>query len=547
MIQLKKTLGASGARRQEIAPEAPERGGDALHDPRRRAVLRTGSALFFGAAAVAWLAACGGGDDGAMPASPSGGGSGGGGGGSNGGLPPPPDDNTGNGGNGGNGGDDGEGSDKPNPFPDATTVALRFPQNFRIATQDIFVAILGRSPGSSVFGFVNPCDATFTPAGTADTFRMDAASMSFRVSDLPRSAGTRLMGLPPLESGRVYIAFGQNFDAMPAFGAGGPMSGPENPVIYEKFELDTATNPNANVTNVDFFSMSYKLSATDRNTGVPRTLGFSASRQSVLGAFAAIPVLNSDQGGDSRVFANTVIRNANGDVVRILSPKAAGLSDWEGGTIDQKVANAQRFTHFWDRYVNEHCWRPNREFQCFGKDPKGPSYYGRVDASGTRVMLFTDSGRTQPYTIPSLPRPSAPLGMPDYMPGSGRPELYHNCDSGMGAIDWGFLLGGNAGGAGDGANWNSDPVAIAIVMAICRGVMHLDDGFNDWTDKSKFYRGNGAGVATADMPIFWYGKILHEMSIDESAYALSFDDVYGAEPSIYFERTGTVSVEFMAL
>jgi hypothetical protein len=319
-------------------------------------------------------------------------------------------------------------------------------------------------------------------------------------------------------------------------------------VLFDKFELDTVSNPNFNVTNVDFYGVSFSITATEAGTGLKRTVGYKKSRGAVLSAFAAIPATaGNPASGNNAIFPAATVRDGAGEIVRILAPKAAGLSDWAGANLAAQVANATLASHFWDDYVKQQCWRPNRTFSCYSKLMNGVPYYGRVSADGLVLSLYTDAAMTVPYgPAPRLPRPCNEPGVPDFMPQPGQPELYHNVDSAQGPLDWGFLLGGNVAGAGTGALWATDPVAMAIMMSICRGVMHLDDGRNAWPDSSRYYLGSGGGSGTASMPIFHYARILHSLSIDRKAYAFSYDDVYGSEPAVYFGGHPALTLTFAA-
>lgn len=73
------------------------------------------------------------------------------------------------------------------------------------------------------------------------------------------------------------------------------------------------------------------------------------------------------------------------------------------------------------------------------------------------------------------------------------------------------------------------------MIFICRGVMHYDDGCVQWIDPYSFYQGDGQGNSTAAFSIFYYSKILHNYGLNNQAYVLSYDDVYGGQDSsIYF-------------
>lgn len=418
----------------------------------------------------------------------------------------------------------------------STKLTMKLPDNSKYPDTQAFILVLGHDPNNAnSFGYVNAA-GQFVGAGTPGSF-VFSNSMSIAFSTLKKGTNKYVLSIPRISSARVYFAFGATgFAGMPSFSSGGPVMGPQNTVLFDKFELDTNGNPNFNVTNVDFYGVSFSIAAIEAGSGVKRTVGYKKARADVLAAFAAVPAsAGNPASGNNAIFAAADIKNSGGQIVRILAPKAAGLSDWAGATLNDQVANATLASHFWDDYIKQQCWRPNRTFSCYSKLVDGKTYYGRVSADGLTLFLYTDAAMTAPYSgAPTLPRPCNDPGVPNVNPVGGNPGLYHNVNSGVGAIDWGFLIGGNVAGAGLGAAWATDPVAMAIMMSICRGVMHLDDGRNAWLDASKYYQGSGSGTGTTSMPIFHYAKILHDKSIDHKAYAFSYDDVYGTEPAVYF-------------
>jgi hypothetical protein len=426
---------------------------------------------------------------------------------------------------------------------------VQLPSSGRIDASSVYLLMLGYDATNPAnFGYVNLRTGTFVACNNDFTY---CSTMSAPLSTLGQN-GTYMVPIPAIKSGRLYFAINQNFDQMPSFGIGGPGLGQSNTALYDCFEFDTSFIPNVNATNVDCFSLSYSLTTVDINTKQSRSVGYSQDRASVIQAFAQIAsCAPSQQTGNTGIFNLATVKDASGGVVRILAPKAAGLTDWAGATLNEQIQNAQLASHFWDDYINQHCWLPNRKFQCYSKlynpsssKPDKTVYYGAVDADGQTLRLFTDAAMSVPYAAaPTLPRPSAPFGVPSFEPPQSGASLYHNVDSGQGPIDWGFLLGGNVAGAGQGAYWGTDPVAMAILISICRGVMHLDNGCDTWTNPALFYQGNGSGVSTSDMPIFYYAKILHEQSINSAAYALSYDDIFGCDPSIYFDQSTPVTLQ----
>ncbi len=367
-----------------------------------------------------------------------------------------------------------------------------------------------------------------TPSFALDVSRMAASLMQIRAYS---GDGTCTIPCPAMGSSRLYFCLGRNFDRMGGFPLSGPEMGHANPVPYAKFEVDLSRGGFINSTEVDFFSIAYTLTAT-RTTGERVTVGITNASDIIFREFEAIPppATPAQAYGNPDIFKACLVRDAAGHIVRVLSPKVMGLQ--QAGVPE---ALPQQFSHFLDAYVNTHCWRPGRTFSFSSKRASDPArYYGRVSADGLTLSLYTDAAMTRPYAVPTLPRPSNALGNPDF---NAHPGYWHNAGAAStapNALDWGYILYGQDGyPAGPGAHWITDPVAMAIPVSIVRGVMHLDNGAVDWKNPAKYYQGlNGAG--TAAFPIFHYGRILHRNGLAGHVYALSYDDVYGADPGIGF-------------
>jgi hypothetical protein len=391
------------------------------------------------------------------------------------------------------------------------------------------------------FGYLNFANNTFVETGKKTNFSLNISAMTTTLQAVKNGNNTYSINVPAIVSGRLYFAFGDNFDKCPDFGAYGPQNGAVNTVVYDKFEFDTWDNPNINITNVDFFGISYYVTVTEASTGNPVQRGYLTSRDSVFDAFKNVPGNTNQLYGNTSIFdALSITRAAKDKVtkVRVLAPKNAAYSDF-----NISLANAQqKCSHFFDQYVNNQCWKAGREFSFYSKFyKKGNSggndiYYGRVSADGMTLYLYTDANRTVPYQVPSLPRPSSSNIL---FPG---PTQWHHVDSAKSdEIDWGFLLGGQSAGVNQGAYWATDPVVMAITISIARGVMHYDDGTVKWTDSSKYYGGAGA-VSSADYPVYYYGQLIHDLSIDKLSYSLSYDDIYGTDPSVYFRGYPNVTL-----
>ena len=408
-------------------------------------------------------------------------------------------------------------------------------------TQIYLLCTGSNQPGDAAdhhFGYINFSNHAFVETGEKTGFSLDTSTMTATLHAVKGYSGdnTYKIQIPRIVSGRLYFAFGDNFDQCPNFPSSGPPNGANNTVVYDKVEFDTWDNPNINITNVDFFGISYFVSVYDNNTGNLVHRGYLKSRDEIFEAFKNVAGDPDQQYGNTGIFGDLIITGTAGngvEQIRILSPKNAAYTDFSGAL----ASASQKCSHFFDKYVNDHCWRPNRQFSCYSKlyKPSDPSinnevYYGKISSDGMTLNLYTDPDLTQPYTVATLPRPSSS----DFsFPGSSQWHQIDSADSDE--IDWGYLLGGQVAGTNKGAYWATDPVAMSILISIVRGVMHEDDGCAKWTDSSNFYKGNG-GVSTAGFPIFYYGQLFHELAIDKLSYALSYDDIFGSDPSVYFSN-----------
>ncbi len=403
------------------------------------------------------------------------------------------------------------------------------PTSSGVSSNKVFVSIIGIDPATNKAAYLD-----FT-TGKLAPFSSYSSGTTSRTLD---TLGTSI-SVPPIQSARIYFAINEDFSSM---ASSGPSPSAINPILFDKIEFDTHQpgSFNINGTSVDFYGISYTITATPSGKNQPKTVGFTASRRTVINALNDFPLSpDGQQAGNTRIFQACVMKSG-GNVLRVLSPKTMALSDWGS------VTRATQASHFLDQYIQKHCWKPNRTFSFYDKfwPTQKNTIYGQVSADGHTLNLFTDAARTQPYTVPSLPRPCATWPNPDF----NTPTNYQKTDSvDVNGIDWGFLLMGNAGGTGMGANWASDPAAMAIMVAIDRGVMHLDNGTEDWVNASNYYRGDGKGHSSEDMPIFYYSRILHQQGLNGLAYVLSYDDVYGTNPSIFFDAGATVTVTLTSL
>lgn len=411
-------------------------------------------------------------------------------------------------------------------------------------SKDVYVCILGNDPDhkDTQFGYLNLIDGT-THFSNKSTWKLDPTTMVTTLDKI-----TMPIQIPNINSARIYFSVRENFSPFPA---SGPSSSKGNKTLFDKIEFDSGSNPNINGTSVDFYGISYVLSGTDINQG-PVSYGFTKNRSEIIKALNNFAVSPSDQKtGNTGIMKKTFFSN-DSEITRVLAPKTMGLGDW-GNTQAEFIEWGSKCSHFLDSYVKNKCFAGGRQFKFYSKmwTEAGPNtiYYGTTPKEGGSINLWTDEACTKPYEpVPTLNMPMTAWPNPNLTPPSqaGQPSLYHNVSGKQDTIDWGFLLLGNSAGSGAAKNWGTDPLCMAIMVSICRGVMHLDNGIKDWIDASKYYQGN-AGLSTEDMPIFFYSSILHALGKDGKAYVLSYDDVYGSNPSIFFKNNPDVTIDLYGL
>lgn len=408
---------------------------------------------------------------------------------------------------------------------------LKIVNDTGLSDADVHVMALANG-GTAYLSFTGTWSWVSLPAFSFDAATMTASLAAVRALNADHTA---TLHFPAIASARLYFSAGKGFDAVPLVNAAGPAFGPTNTVMCDKveFALDGNDN-NINTTAVDYFGISCQVTAKDRDSGTNATVGSTLSTEEVFDAFPRpAPSPASQHAGNTGIFRALIVRDANGRPVRAIAPKAAGYGDLN---VVSDPDLPRKISHFFDDYVAQHCWKPNRLFAFHAKDAQttsAPTYYGRVSADGLTLFIYTDAARTQPYApVPSIPRPSNAWDHPT-LPGS-----WHNdgtLSQSLDEIDWGFVLSGQAGPGDAHASFITyklihDPVAMAIPVSIARGVMHLDDG-DKWMSLAEF---DAHGDGSAALPTFWYGKVLRDTAIGRKAYALSFDDIYRTNPSIHF-------------
>ena len=402
---------------------------------------------------------------------------------------------------------------------------------------EVYITIIGDDPSTNAPSYL---DLSSSPPALKP-FSSYQSTMSQTLAALPASSSGGIQ-IPAIRSARLYISVGSDFSGV-NFPYSGPSASKDTLVLFDKVEFDTSTPGlyNVNATSVDFYGVSYTLTAIPTGATVPVTVGFTDTREKILTALYDIPLSPSGQAsGNTNTFQSCFMFDGAGNILRVLAPKAMALTDWAPLP---DVTRATQWSHFFDTYVHKAVFQPERVFSFYTKnwtpENPGPTIWAKVSPDGETVFLYTDPGLSNPYTVASLPRPMASPGKPSF---AQHPTSYHNViGNAADEIDWGFLLGGNANpDTGMADNWGSDPAAMALMVSICRGVAHLPG--EEWLDADRYYQGTGNGQGTEEFPIFWYARLLHQMGVGGKAYALSYDDVYGENPSIFFDENRTVTL-----
>jgi hypothetical protein len=403
-------------------------------------------------------------------------------------------------------------------------------------SSDIYVCIVGTDPSSGSYSYLdlNSSSPTFGTLVAFGSYTSGVTSMNLSGISMP-------IAVPAVQSARMYWAIGKDFDSGNFTAGSGPSASQINDggadVMFDFVEFDTSTSGsyNINSTNVDMYGITYTMSLTNA-AGQNVTVGLSADRGPMMGKFSTIPQTQTgNQGGNTSFYPNLMVMGSNGGHLRYLAPKAAAYGDILSG-------NHMPLTQYLSTYVNNQVFKPNRQFTFYDKFYPGSQnqYWGSVDSTGQNMTIYSDSGRTQQYC--TINPPSNAWGNPSF------PTNWHQNSAANSSMDWGFTLIGNAlvPGSANGWGFNSgtDPVLMALMISICRGVAHLDNGTTDWVNSANFFKG---GADHANFPIEYYAQIIHANAPGGLAYAFSYDDIYAQNPSCFFNAGTTITFNLNSL
>ena len=344
--------------------------------------------------------------------------------------------------------------------------------------------------------------------------------MTTSLDQIPEVGGKRTIPIPGIKGGRIYFSYQSDFNAL-SFNSvtGQPGYGPDDRLLYDKLEFttDDLNQLNMNSTNVDFFSLPFTFEAVDKNTGKNVKYGYQVGRDSIFSSFSDVPVVPGDQQfGNTAIFNQTnLVQNDGSTIWRVIAPDkvatpSEGHEDPDSGNWN---GNFKLFSFFWHDYIINRCWIPNRIITL---DYNATTYTGTVNSAGDSL---TWAPETEIFSRPAYPTP-----LPDPPPTG--PNIGDN---------YGHIIFGGAG------EFTSGILAPIVNSAIQRGVMHLDG--SEWSDSANFYQGTNS----PDSPVNHYGRILHKYAINHNCYAISYDDGFGYNTSIFVNEGAEFTVTLLPL
>jgi Beta-1,3-glucanase len=288
----------------------------------------------------------------------------------------------------------------------------------------------------------------------------------------PADGGSTTIQIPRNLSGRLYMSFGRKLSfglttgglVQPAPWAAGD---PDHDILFDwsEFTLD-GSGLWLNSSQVDMFAVPHIVSVKGASGATSQTGELEAAgRQKVIDTVAGSPD-----------FAKSVVRRADGTVLRVLAPgKAADAGLMSGTYLDPYIDSA------WHAYTTRTLTvvpftdQPNTRF---------------LGHTAGDTLTFTDSsGRT----VASFGKPST-------------------------ADVWGC-----AGALAAPNDQVVGPIARTLCAALQRGTLGTLDTQPSGTE-ADFYRNSRPDV---------YAKAIHQDMVDGKAYAFAFDDVLNQESLVH--------------
>ena len=344
----------------------------------------------------------------------------------------------------------------------------------------IYVEVLALDPANSTLSWVEP-NGTKVPASAADN---DASNhLTHNGTNYPNYAFTlaqsKLLLLPQLYSGRIYISYGAPM-YMTTIGSGtgagyaGPnaqnTSDPNNGTHYDWYEFTyNGSGLFINTTQVNQFGLPLTLDVYGNNRTFHQQTGITETISQIDQAWAAeLPGL----------FTATPISD-----YRILSPA------------ETNFGAGQANGNYFDAYVSQ-IW----------------TYYATTSLTVT-LGARTFSGTT-----------------------SGGVFTFHEVNTGNGAFQGGtdYVIGypstqqvlvcNGVFATGDANNTDRNAVELAIEAQLCAAInRHVATNVSQWNTPSAYYQAAPANFYAA----FW-----HRHSVNNLSYGFSYDDVNGQSSTI---------------
>ena len=348
------------------------------------------------------------------------------------------------------------------------------------ADGQIYVEVVAIDPSNSTFSWVQP-NGTKTPISSADNNASN--HLTYNGTNYPNYAFTlaqsKLLLLPQMYSGRIYISYGAPmYMTSIGSGTGAGYAGPN---------AQNTSDPNNN-THYDWYEFTYNSSGVFINTtqvnqfGLPLTLdvyGNNRTFHQQTGITQSIAQIDSEWNSQlPSNFTSTPI-----STYRILSPAETTFG-----------AGQSNGTYF-DSYISQ-TW----------------SYYAGTPLTVT-LGARTFSGKTSGSTFTFN---EVNTGNGAFQSGTGYVIGYPNTQQ--------VLVCNGPFATGDASNSDRNSVELAIEAQLCAALnRHVATNVSQWNTPSAYY---------AASPANFYAAFWHRNSINNLAYGFSYDDVNGQSSTI---------------
>ncbi|GAB4270418.1 MAG: hypothetical protein Tsb0018_02580 [Opitutales bacterium] len=407
--------------------------------------------------------------------------------------------------------------------------------NTNIASdEEIYVIMKALDPATGNEAFLAfDAQGVGAPASmTADTHSFE---YSYKLSDLPVDGGKRVLYIPRVESGRMYISIGYPMDMhVSEVGSGLKIPDPDgfNPqdsnyyTLYDKVEFSyTDAGTWMNPTAVDFFSLPIRIEQSGSSTGYT-TSGFYDARSSIFEQIRS--VVSSSDKTTSKVWDTLFLNYTSPDnkttLLRFMSPGKAMVMIPNTRPFDQHYLDSEPtyginyMDVVWDYYrtntIRIDC---SELINLFAMDDY--ILTGRV--VGDNFEFVNQSGT---YSI-SIPKPD------NSMP---------------------FFAG--AGGVFDAEN-NTPKAIIVRQITSAFEVGLLPAANNAMVDRAYFdanrdiFYNNSAFLPQTEQGPWYdlYSKALHSFGEEQPIYTFAYDDALGQDGTLHDPNANNLSTAVITI